>query len=200
MSEQLSLLAPVRKTDRLFFALFPDAATAEHIAGLAADLQARHGLRSQPLATERFHITLTHLGDYEGLPRDLVAKAREAGDRVCAAPFAARFDRAGSFTGRPRNHPFVLRSSEAETPVTAFQRTLGRAMMGTGLGDKAGPYSPHVTLLYDDVIIAEHAIDPVSWTAGEFVLVHSLLGRTKHVILERWALTGGAAGPVLDTP
>lgn len=191
MSEQLSLLAPVRKTDRLFFALFPDGMTADRLSTLAGELRERHGLRGAPLAPERFHITLTHLGDYEGLPRDLVAKAREAGRRVAAAPFVPRFDRAGSFAGRARNNPFVLFSSETETPVTAFQRSLGEAMKATGLGHKAGPYSPHVTLLYDDAAIGEHAIDPVSWTAGEFVLVHSLLGQTKHVILDRWSLQGG---------
>ncbi|MEA1942080.1 MAG: 2'-5' RNA ligase family protein [Pseudomonadota bacterium] len=190
MSEQLSLLAPVRKTDRLFFALFPDAATAGHLSALAGELRERHGLRGAPLAPGRFHITLTHLGDYEGLPRDLVAKAQEAGRRVAASPVIPRFDRAGSFAGRARNNPFVLLSSEAETPVTAFQRSLGEAMKATGLGHKAGPYSPHVTLLYDDAAIAEHPVDPVSWTAGEFVLVHSLLGQTKHVILDRWALQG----------
>ena len=193
MSEQLSLLAPVRKTDRLFFALFPDAGTAGHIAALAGELRDRHGLRGQPLARERFHITLTHLGDYEGLPRDLVAKAAEAGRRVAAPPVQARFDRAGSFAGRARNNPFVLLSGERETPVTAFQRVLGEAMKATGLGHKAGPYSPHVTLLYDDAVIADHAIDPVSWTAGEFVLVHSLLGQTRHVILDRWPLGAAAS-------
>ena len=67
---------------------------------------------------------------------------------------------------------------------------LGQAMMATGLGDKAGDYLPHVTLLYDDALIDEHPVAPISWTATEFVLVHSLLGRTKHVILDRWALNG----------
>lgn len=191
MSEQLNLLDPVRTTDRLFFALFPDPDTAGQIAELAAQLRGRHGLTGRPLSPERFHITLTHLGDYEGLPADLVAKARQAGDRVTAPAFRPHFDRAGSFSGRSGNRPFVLQSSESETPVTAFQRILAQAMMGTGLGRKAGPYSPHVTLLYDDAMIATHPVEPVAWTAGEFVLVHSLLGQTKHVILDRWPLEAG---------
>jgi 2'-5' RNA ligase len=188
MSEQLSLLDPVRTTDRLFFALFPDPDTAGQIAALAAQLRDRHRLIGRPLSPDRFHITLTHLGDYAGLPADLVAKARQAGDRVSSPSFRPHFDRVGSFSGRSGNRPFVLQSSESETPVTAFQRTLAQAMMGTGLGRKAGPYLPHVTLLYDDAMIATHPVEPVAWTAGEFVLVHSLLGQTKHVILDRWPL------------
>lgn len=43
-------------------------------------------------------------------------------------------------------------------------------------------------LLYDPQGIAEHAIEPIRWTAREFVLVHSLLGRSRHVPLGRWAL------------
>lgn len=193
MAEQLSLLGETRATDRLFFALFPDRDTAGRIAALAAELRSRHGLRSQPQDVERFHITLVHLGDYDGLPRDLVGKARDAGRRVAAGPFSARFDRAGSFSGRPGNRPFVLRSSAAETPVTHFQQSLWTAMMGAGLGKLAERYSPHLTLLYDDALIPEHAIEPIDWTAGEFVLVHSLLGRTRHVVLDRWALDGRPA-------
>ena len=74
MSEQLSLLGETRATDRLFFALFPDPGTAERIAAVAARLRERHGLTGPALAAERFHITLSHLGDYHGLPADLVAK------------------------------------------------------------------------------------------------------------------------------
>ncbi len=191
MSEQLSLLGEARPSDRLFFALFPDPDTAERIAAAAAQLRERHGLTGQSLAAERFHITLSHLGDYHGLPADIVAKARRAGDQVSAPTFRAYFDRAGSFAGRSGNRPFVLQSSESETAVTAFQQTLARAMMAAGLARKAGPYSPHVTLLYDDTMVAPHTVEPVTWTVGEFVLVHSLLGKTRHVILGRWTLQAG---------
>jgi 2'-5' RNA ligase len=45
-----------------------------------------------------------------------------------------------------------------------------------------------VTLLYDERGIAEHAIEPVSWTVREFVLVHSLRGQSKYIPLGRWPL------------
>jgi 2'-5' RNA ligase len=51
-----------------------------------------------------------------------------------------------------------------------------------------GVFTPHVTLLYDGMSVAEQPVDPISWTVGEFVLVHSLLGQTRHIILDRWPL------------
>jgi RNA 2',3'-cyclic 3'-phosphodiesterase len=36
--------------------------------------------------------------------------------------------------------------------------------------------------------VAEHAIEPVSWTVTGFRLVHSLLGQTRHITLGEWRL------------
>ena len=87
---QLSLTgfdAPSRPTDRLFFAIFPDATAAARIAQLAQHLRDEHGLKGRPLATERFHITLHHLGDYVGLPQSVVAAAGDAAVAVAMPPF-----------------------------------------------------------------------------------------------------------------
>ena len=54
----------------------------------------------------------------------------------------------------------------------------------------ASQVTPHVTLLYDDVLVEERAVEPIRWTVREFVLVHSLLGQTRHVPLARWPLGG----------
>ena len=65
-------------TERLFFAVMPDAVTAARIAELADGLRGDHGLEGWPLACERLHVTLHHLGDYAGLPPGLLAKAQQA--------------------------------------------------------------------------------------------------------------------------
>jgi RNA 2',3'-cyclic 3'-phosphodiesterase len=67
--------AEPKPTDRLFFAIFPDADTAARIARLALQLRSEHGLRGTPLKQERFHVTLHHLGDYAGLNHGIVAMA-----------------------------------------------------------------------------------------------------------------------------
>ncbi len=173
-------------TDRLFFALFPDAATAARIYSLQQDLRVRHGLWGRPLAMDRLHVTLCHLGDYSSLPRAIVAKAREAAGELSTSPFEVTFDRALTFAGRARNRPFVLRSKTGAASVEAFQRKLRAEMTMCGLGRFARPYTPHMTLLYDSADVAEHAIDPVTWTVTGFRLVHGLLGQTRHITLGEW--------------
>ncbi|MGC1174635.1 2'-5' RNA ligase family protein [Polaromonas sp.] len=176
-------------TDRLFFAIFPDAGAAAQIARLAQQLREEHGLRGKPLKTERLHVTLHHLGDYAGLPQDLVEVACAAAASLAAAPFDVTFDRAASFSTAPRNRPFVLRGGDGVASLIAFQQTLGDALKKTVLGRWAKPaYTPHVTLLYDDRSVPEQAVPAISWTASEFVLIHSLIGQTLHMPLARWSL------------
>jgi 2'-5' RNA ligase len=184
-------------TDRLFFAIFPPAATAARIYALQQDLRVRHGLWGRALAMDRLHVTLSHLGDYVGLPPAIVAKAHEAASRVRAPAIDISFDRALSFAGRERNRPFVLRNSEGASVVQAFQRELGKAMALSGLGKFVRPYTPHMTLLYDSNDISEQSIDPVTWQCTEFRLIHSMLGQTRHVTLGAWQLGESA---VVTTP
>lgn len=183
---------PAKPADRLFFAVFPDAEAAEHIAQLAQQLRSQHGLRGKPLNTGRLHVTLHHLGDYAGLRQDIIAQASQAASSLrVLQPFEIAFDLAASFSSTPRNRPFVLRGGEGLVALTAFQQALGTAMKRVGLGQWAKPaYTPHVTLLYDDQVVAEQNVTPVAWTAREFVLVHSLIGQNRHVALQRWALHG----------
>ena len=73
----------------------------------------------------------------------------------------------------------------------AFQKALGLSMAHAGLGKQvARQFNPHVTLLYDRALAPEAPVEPVSWTVSEFVLIHSLLGQTRHIVLGRWALQG----------
>ena len=194
MPEQASLPgfdAAPKPTDRLFFAIFPDADAAARIARLAQQLRGEHGLHGTPLKPERFHVTLHHLGDYAGLPPHIIAMAGEAAAAVVTPPFEVAFDRAASFSSAPRNRPFVLRGGAGVAALTAFQQALGMAMGKVGLERWAKPvYTPHVTLLYDGRSVAEQAIAPIRWTAHEFVLVQSLIGQSRHVPLARWPLHG----------
>ncbi|HEX4179817.1 MAG TPA: 2'-5' RNA ligase family protein [Caulobacteraceae bacterium] len=176
--------------DRLLFLIYPDEATAARIAALAARLRNQLGLHGHPHAQDRFHITLQHIGDYAGLPADLVALARQAASALTIRPFQVNFDRAASFDSQPRNLPFVLRGDELGELV-AFNDALAVAMKRTGsrLGKRVKlNFTPHVTLLYDDRSIAELPIEPIGWTVREFVLVHSLIGQTQHKVLGRWSL------------
>jgi 2'-5' RNA ligase len=193
MPEQFSLSGfdEAPKTDRLFFAIFPDAAAAARIAGLAQRLRSEHGLKANPLRTERFHVTLHHLDDYAGLPQRVVAEAIRAAATIAIPQFEVTFDRALSFHGKPGSQPFVLRGCDGLVTLEAFHRVLVAALYKAGLagGRAKSRYTPHVTLLYDDALILERPVETVTWTVREFVLVHSLLGQTVHMPLARWPLS-----------
>lgn len=193
MSDQMSLggFADALPTDRLFFAVFPDGAASEAVVRMADDIGRQHGLRGAPLKRERLHISLHHLGDYAGLPAAVVEEAQRAAARVVAAPFEVVFDRVRSFAGRAEKKPCVLVGEEGDTPLQRLRRRLGDCLVHAGLGRHVTrEFTPHVTLRYERVPVPEQRVEPIAWTVREFVLVHSLLGRTEHRILQRWTLAG----------
>lgn len=182
--------APKAPTDRLFFGLFPDAETAARIADLGEAMRRKHGLKSRVHAVDRLHVTLFHLGDFAGLPRDLVRSSLAAAEGMRAAPFEVTFDHATSFSGRPKNRPFILKGDdEGLADLHAYRAALGLALAGQGV-KTAGAFTPHVTLLYDEPIIAPDPIAPISWTVRELVLIRSHMGKSVHEPLGRWALEG----------
>lgn len=200
MSESFDLFGETpstKPTDRLFFALFPSEEVIPQIVKTSQQLRDQHGLTGKSLSNDRLHVTLHHVGDYAGgLPNGLVEAAQSVASTIAMPAFGVTFDRAMSFAGRPQNRPFkrpfVMRGNEKHdgglAALMAFQKTMYLAMCRAGLqGPRANAkFAPHVTLMYDDQRISEQAVDPISWLAHDFVLVHSLLGQTKHIHLGRW--------------
>ena len=199
VTEQLwlpSFEAASKPTDRLFFAIFPDHAAAHHIAQLARRLHNKYRLQGEPVQTKRFHVSLYHLGDYFHLPQDVVARAKEAASSIAMRSFELGFDCVANFSGRrvgperPRSHPLVLRANEGVAEATALRQAL---ISTIGKGDFPPKtrtiYTPHLTLLYDERRTPEHLVETIRWTVREFVLVHSLIGQARHVLLERWPLS-----------
>ncbi|HPF72557.1 MAG: 2'-5' RNA ligase family protein [Rhodanobacteraceae bacterium] len=184
--------APPVPTDGLFFALFPDAAAVEAIVDIQRQLVDAHELSGRPIAPERLHVTLQHLGDFAGLPSGLVTSAERAAASLRASGFEIHFDQAGSFASRRRQCPCVLTCSDAgdEPGIHDFQRVLTNALLREGIDlPDPGRFTPHVTLLYDRHPLETTAIKPLGWLAREFVLIQSLLGQTRHIVLGRWSLT-----------
>lgn len=188
--QQTSLdgLAAPHPTDRLFFAVMPPPAVAAQLAELATDLRGRLGLKGRPRPISHLHVTLHHLGDFAGLPQQRVDDARAAASGVAMNAFDARFDSVGSFAGRPGKHPFVLLGANAATGLGALHAGLGARLAAARLGRRERGFVPHVTLLYDARHVPAQPVEPLGWEAHEFVLVHSLLGRTEYRVLGRWEL------------
>ena len=198
MHEQFTLPGfetALQPTDRLFFAIIPTKEAAARILYEGEHLRGEYGLKGKLFAAGRLHVTLRYLGDYVGLSPAVVEAAMAAATSVNMAPFDVTFDRVASFQGRPRNRPFVMlaeQNSEKNALLKVFQASLSGALdialEKVGIRIAHPHYTPHVTLLYDNRFVSSRSIEPVSWTVREFILVHSLLGRTRHVPLARWAL------------
>jgi 2'-5' RNA ligase len=198
MPEQLSLPgleAPPTPTDGLFFAVFPDTNTAASIAKLAQQLCAETRSKSKPLAANRLHVTLLHLGNFAGgLPQARVDAAMRAATSISMKPFTVELDNVMSFASKPRPGPLVLGGGEGAGGLHALHDALGLALQDAGFGDRAVtpsvPYTPHVTLAYGMPWMATRPIESVCWNVREFALMHSLLGRTRHIALAQWPLVG----------
>ncbi|WP_420997996.1 2'-5' RNA ligase family protein [Cupriavidus sp. 30B13] len=111
-------------------------------------------------------------------------------------PFGVTFDRISSFNGRPGHHPLVLTASAGLDELIRLEQRLGDALRGTGLRVSRARFTPHLTLLYDEVRCDRRAIGPITWTVREFVLIHSWLGKTRYEVKGRWPL--GDGGPAVS--
>jgi 2'-5' RNA ligase len=173
----------------LFFAVFPDPHTADRIAQIARGFCCEFKLKGRPLLPARFHCSLYGFGHLDVAPQTVVAKAREAASMVAASPFRVSFNCAMSFSSRSGYRPLVLVGDDGVVGLLRLHSSLCGAMREVGLRPRTySNFTPHLTLLYDVCHIGEQPIKPIGWTVSEFVLVLSLIGRTKHIPLQRWQL------------
>lgn len=189
--QQASLFgsAPPVPTDRLFLGIFPDPATASRIDALGAEVCARHGIGTPRHQPERLHITLFHIGDWAGLSPYTVDAVATAVGTVNAAPFEICLNEVASFSGRRERSPLVLKADRGNDALHRFRARLGEALTRAGFGRCVSrTFEPHVTLAYAARQVPAEAVDEIRWTATEFVLIHSLLGQTRHIRLGSWAL------------
>jgi RNA 2',3'-cyclic 3'-phosphodiesterase len=176
-----------RLRDRLFLAILPDPETAERIARLGENLKQARRFTGRLIRPEHLHISLFFMGGFEGLPERIIARTKLALEEVEALPFTVTFDRSASFGRMAEKHPFVLLGGD--TQLFALRAALAGALMQQKLGHVTrAPFTPHMTLLYDSRFVDEAPIVPLSFTAREVVLVHSLYGATRHEHLARRAL------------
>jgi 2'-5' RNA ligase len=177
------------KTDRLFFALFPDAETAAQIWDFAREFAHSNRMKGQPIAPERLHVTLAFLGDFDGTSNPMVEAAKMAASQVAMGTFTCGFDRVATFRGRDHRRPHVLLSADEGCLVDLHDR-LAAALARAGLTAAERRFTPHVTLVYDDALVEEQPAGLYKWRVNEFALVRSLIGRATYTILGRWPLAG----------
>jgi 2'-5' RNA ligase len=194
MPAQLFLpgLAPKAERDFLFFALLPDKSEALRILHLREQLCRECHLQGRGrIAARCFHVSLHAIGEYQGVPKDVVRRAEAAAALVSMKPFGFDLDRAMSFVRHGDTKPFVLRAARRSPALVEFYSVLGDAMKRVGFRrvQRSG-FAPHLTLLYDAHHVAEREVETVHINADSFALVCSLRGRghAEHTHLARWPL------------
>jgi 2'-5' RNA ligase len=180
--------------DSLFFALQPDAAAAARIHALAQRVRDTLELKGKLLSVDRLHVTLHFLGQFPMWLPELPDIAARAAQAVRCAPFELCFERMTTFDSPQRRRqrrplPTVLLRDDCEA-LRSLRTQLAIAVAKTGCFPRAEQSTtPHVTLLYDRRSLEEEQqVERICWTAREFVLVHSLVGKSEHRVLARHPL------------
>jgi 2'-5' RNA ligase len=185
---QLSLSEPL---NRYFFAIVPQSPVAMEIDRLARDLRRSHRLRGTVIGPDRYHISLCGVAAPGPAPAQTHDALRRIGDRILAAPFDVGFDHAVSFGQAARKRPLVLARSDAMPGLERLQARLRQAMTSCGM-PIARQFNPHLTLLYDEKLVAASDVPLLRWTVRDFVLIRSVHGESRHEHLGRWPLRGGS--------
>ena len=191
MPQQLPLFEEPKREqqdDPLFFALLPDEEATAQIAQLVEQFRQSHGLTG---ALRPLHMTLCDLISRETMEKT-VDVASKVASSVSAMPFRVALNRVMRFGGRKKSSedksPLALVGDDGVAGLAKFRQNLNIALRHADLAKLSAAFTPHLTLLYDSRLPDDQDVQPIAWTAQEFVLVRSFIGQTRHEILGRWSL------------
>lgn len=179
-----------RFLSKLLLVLKPPPALAERIFADASH-HAEGRTRREAYPAELLHITLMCIGCFDTVPHGLVKRLKAALGEVRARPVPITLDGSSLFGNR---NSLVLRSSRDMPEIDALVRMLQRALWRANLPYiPASSFTPHITMVYGcGKIEPMPAGKPYSWLAGNFELVFSHNGETRHDSLGRFALSAKA--------
>lgn len=171
----------------LFLALFPDRETTQGIAAMAGELQRKHALSARLRPLDHLHITLHFFDDYPEIPTSFVELVKQVCAPVAASvsPFEVMLDQVTSFQAKPGHHPLIL------TPDETSRESLNRlheALLKVLKTSTSKPFSPHLTLSYEQKVLRPEPVKPICWTAHEMALISSEQGRSLYHRLATWKL------------
>lgn len=172
------------RVQRLFFALWPDAATRDRLAALSALAHAAFGGRR--MRADTLHMTLAFLGEVAPARVDC---ALRAGEGLAGQPaFAMSIDQVGCW----RHNRIVWCGPQAfPAALGGIAGLLGQRLTAEGFRLDKRPFAAHATLLRNaDCTRPAPAFEAFEWKVGEIVLVESSLAAAgaRYAIVERWPL------------
>lgn len=164
---------------RLFFALRPSPIEA-NLTGLFRDA-ADPAL--DPVANDRLHMTMGITDDSDAFPQDAAECMAAIGAGLAGDPFVLTLDR---LSGSER--AIALRPARRPPALSAVQKQIDERMRYRSLMRAGWRFNPHVTLGYRAGLSFLTPIVPLLWEVRDVVLIHSLVGATRHITLGRWPL------------
>lgn len=166
---------------RLFFALWPDAATRAALDEVGASLHARWGGRR--MQRESLHMTLAFLGD---TPLARLDALRGLAANITGEAFTLKLDRPGCW-----QHNRVGWLGLATTPpvLTQLVTDLRRMLHANKFTVDDQRYVPHVSLLRNAHCAPPPPCQPVTWHAQNFVLLASHKQPHGYDVLGTWSLS-----------
>jgi len=169
-------------TRRLFFALWPDAATRAALDAAGLELAGRR-VRRVPAAN--LHLTLAFAGSVTGAVQ---ACMEAAAPTVSVPPFELVIDTVGHF---PRPRILWLGASAVPPALESLANGLRRALVDCGLAPEIRTFQAHVTLARKfGQPLPERPFTPVTWAVGDFALVESVHtdSGARYLPLRSWPL------------
>lgn len=175
--------------DNFLLAIYPPAAVAMQIHQVLEAQRQQFGFVGPARPPHILHATLCVLNDETCLDAAL-----SIANSVRTARFEVTFDRALTFTGQEqdgqRRRPYVLGcATGSNVALRCLQRQLHAPLWRMGMSNRRS-FSPHMTLLYDTTAAPMQMIEPISWQADRFALVHSHFGETRHEVIQSWPPDG----------
>lgn len=147
---------------RLFYALWPDDATATKLQQLQAPM---HGRR---IPYSNLHMTLVFLGQQ---PAALLPDLKDILARIPPTELTLTLARVGYF---PRNRIAWVGPAQTPEPLSVLHGALVRELLERKVAfNDQHRYSPHVTLARDASLPPDLAFDPIEWKVTQAVLVQS---------------------------
>jgi 2'-5' RNA ligase len=171
---------------RVFFALWPDAAARERLAACARDVVRQVGGRAP--RPENQHLTLAFVGAVE--PGRIAALERVgAAAARTAAPFTLTLDRLCAFQ---RTGIAWLGARSLPDELTRLAQALREGLAAGAFPVDARPFAAHVTLARQCGTLAARQVPPVAWRVDRLALTGSELRPegSRYREIAGWLLTG----------
>ncbi|MDN5849809.1 MAG: RNA 2',3'-cyclic phosphodiesterase, partial [Nitrococcus sp.] len=171
------------ETQRLFLALWPDAAVRAAVARMARRL-VPDGRR---VPAQNLHVTLAFLGDVTG---DARSRMLAIGAHLVGSTFALELDRIGCW---PRQRISWIAPSQTPATLTRLNRELRKNLRTACLPVPNRRFVPHMTLARGSAPHAFHNVTPVVWSIDRITVVRSYLepAGARYEILYEWPLQRG---------